>query len=153
MQYQGLKFNFNFDLRALLPGLSYYPRVEYKNCILFPSTWVLNNEEITEIAEGYGSETNFYRISEKIRLKKHFALTEGDNQLLFDQSDPLSIALFIKVIKNKSLVVLQEVFLDDTTDVANHEGKPFAGQFIASVFSGEATYTRKALATIKPEKE
>jgi len=152
MQYQGLKFNFNFDLRALLPGLSYYPRVEYKNCILFPSTWVLNNEEITEIAEGYGSETNFYRISEKIRLKKHFALTEGDNQLLFDQSDPLSIALFIKVIKNKSLVVLQEVFLDDTTDVANHEGKPFAGQFIASVFSGEATYTRKALAQLNRKK-
>ncbi len=150
MQYQGLKFNFN--LRTLLPGISYYPRVEYKNCILFPATWVLNAEEISDIADGSGSADNFFKISEKIRLKRHFALTEGDNQLLFDQSDPGSVALFIKVIKNKAPVVLQEVFLDETTDVCNHEGKPFAGQFIAAVFSREVTYTQSKLGQINRKK-
>ena len=152
MQYQGLKFNFNFDLRALLPGLSYYPRVEYKNCILFPATWVLNAEEIADISDGNASEVNFHKICEKIRLKRHFALTEGDNQLLFDQADPGSIELFTRVIKNKTTIVLQEVFLDEMTDVVDHEGKPFAGQFIAAVFSGEATYTQKALGQLNRKK-
>ncbi|MDR3696108.1 lantibiotic dehydratase [Mucilaginibacter sp.] len=152
MQYQGLKFNFNFDLRTLLPGLSYYPRVEYKNCILFPATWVLNVEEIAEISDGNGSEDNFFKISEKIRLKRHFALTEGDNQLLFDHSDSGSIELFIKIIKNKPLVVLQEVFLDETTDVCNHDGKPFAGQFITAVFSRDVTYIKSALGRLERKK-
>jgi len=152
MQYQGLKFNFNFDLRALLPGLTYYPRVEYKNCILFPATWILNAEEIAEISAGDGSGRNFYKIGEKIRLKRHFALTEGDNQLLFDLLDPESLALFSKIIRNKTQVVLQEVFLDESTAVVNRVGKPFAGQFIASVFSDKVTYTQQALATLNRKK-
>jgi thiopeptide-type bacteriocin biosynthesis protein len=139
LQYQGLKYNFNFDLRALLPGLKYYPRVEYKNCILFPATWTFGKDDINSLAGDMG-EQHFISLSRKIKLKRHFALTEGDNQLLFDQNDNESIALFLKVIRNKKHAILQEAFVEQQPLVKDAEGNPFTGQFIASVFSDEVIY-------------
>lgn len=145
LQHQGLKSNFNLDLKSLLPGLNFYPRVEYRNCILFPATWILRSDEIAEIVQGKDTNFNFQKMSEKIRLQKHFALTEGDNQLIFDRDAAESIALFVTVIKNKSSVILQEAFLDQSAFVKDQSGKPFAGQFAASVYSNDITYQLNGL--------
>ena len=67
LQYQGLKFNYNFDLRALLPGLSYYPRVEYRKCILYPATWILHQQEISEITENADPKDKFDKLCNKDR--------------------------------------------------------------------------------------
>ncbi|SDS98911.1 thiopeptide-type bacteriocin biosynthesis domain-containing protein [Mucilaginibacter mallensis] len=149
LQHQGLKSNFNLDLKSLLPGLNFYPRVEYKNCILFPSTWILGNEEITEIVGGNDTKGSFQKLSEKIRLQKFFALTEGDNQLIFDRDNAESIIMFITVIKNKSSVVLQEVFLDQSTFVGDQTGKPLIGQFAASIYSNDIAYYQNTLAPLQ----
>jgi thiopeptide-type bacteriocin biosynthesis protein len=138
-------------LRTLLPGLNYYPRVEYKKCILFPATWILNAPEIAAIANEPAAGGNFLKICEKNRLAKRFALTEGDNQLLFDRGDGTSIELFKQVIKNKTQVVLHEVFINEATDIKDVSGKPYTGQFIASVFAGEVTYPQKKPAQAIPK--
>ena len=148
LQYQDLKFNFNLDLRSLLPGLKYYPRVEYKNCILFPATWILGVEEINELLNGSGKDS-FVKISNRIRLNKHFALTEGDNQLLFDKDNLQSVDLFLQVIKNKKQAVLQEVFIDEEAKIKDSHGKPYIGQFIASVFADEVTYSQMTSPKLK----
>ncbi|HZY37067.1 MAG TPA: lantibiotic dehydratase [Mucilaginibacter sp.] len=146
LQYQGLKFNYNFDLRLLLPGLSYYPRVEYKKCILYPATWILHDAEITEMSAGFDRKSKFCNVSKKIGLKRQFALTEGDNQLIFDQDDTASVDLFLTLIKGKTLVVLTEVYVDQPSPVVDQAGKGYVGQFIASVFTSSATYPYKTLA-------
>jgi len=152
LQYQDLKFNYTFDLKSLLPGLNFYPRVEYKNCILFPCTWVLDSDEIIEITCDNDLRANFKRLSKKIELKKQFALTEGDNQLIFDLDDLNSINNFVKTIKNKKSVILQEVFLGEESIVQNDAGNPFVGQFMASVFSGEAAYHQSMFSTLNTRK-
>ncbi len=146
LQCQEIKYNYSFDLRSLLPGLSYYPRVEYKNCIVYPATWILHQAEITEISDGVDARNKFDKLCKKIGLKKQFALTEGDNQLVFDQHDPGSIDLFIKMVRSKALVVLNEIFVDDSEYIIDQEDKPFVGQFIASVFSPSTTYSYRTLA-------
>lgn len=140
MQYQGLKYNFNLDLKKLLPGLGYYPRVEYKKCILSPATWMLNAEDLLKLTSGNAHE-EFAALSASIRLKQYFALTEGDNQLFFDSNNPDSVSLFLNVIKNKKTAQLQEVFFDRTSMITDTKGKPFVAQFIASVFSEQQIYS------------
>jgi len=152
LQYQGLKFNYNFDLRALLPGLSYYPRVEYKQCILYPATWILHQPEIAEMTDGLIEKNKFYKVCKKIGLKRWFALTEGDNQLVFDQDDATSLDLFIKTIKNKTLVVLTEAFVDESSQVIDMEGRPYIGQFVASIFSASETYPHRTSALVNRPK-
>jgi thiopeptide-type bacteriocin biosynthesis protein len=136
LQYQGLKASYNFELRSLLPGLKYYPRVEYKNSILCPATWLLGAEEIEKLTD----RQSFFKISSKIRLAENFAFAEGDNQLLFNRYDPQSVDFFLKVVRNKKLALLQEAFVESDTKVVDETGLPYAGQFIASVFSDIVTY-------------
>ncbi|WP_259068124.1 lantibiotic dehydratase [Mucilaginibacter sp. X4EP1] len=152
LQYQGLQGNYSFDLKSLLPGLNFYPRVEYKSCIIFPCTWILSSDEIAEITHDGELKNNFDKLSKKIGLKKQFALTEGDNQLMFDQNDADSISTFIKSIKNKRSVVLQEVFFDEESIVKNQAGESFTGQFIASVFSNETTYHQSVFSTLNSKR-
>jgi len=141
LQFQEVKYNYSFDLRALLPGLSYYPRVEYRKCIIYPATWILHQQEILEISNSPDAKEKFNKLCKKIGLKRQFALTEGDNQLIFDQDDPVSVDLFIKMIRNKTLVVLNEIFVDESEQIVNQAGSPHVGQFIASVFSPATTYS------------
>eukprot|EP01037_Dinobryon_pediforme_P007423 gene7423-7487_t len=143
LQFQDLASGYNLDLKTLLPGLGYYPRVEYKRCILSPATWVLNTEDISLLTAGGCKPADFKKLSLKIKLQRLFALTEGDNQLIFDQENEEELNLFLKTIKNKKSAVLQEVFIDQASVVRNHMDQPLIGQFIASVFSNEATYNRK----------
>jgi lantibiotic biosynthesis protein len=152
LQYQDLKFNYTFDLKSLLPGLNFYPRVEYKNCIIFPCTWVLDSEEIIEITCDNELRGNFKRLSKKIDLKKQFALTEGDNQLIFDLDDLDSVNTFIKTIKNKKSIILQEVFLEDESVVQTASGQPLVGQFMASVFSNEVAYHQSMFSALNSKK-
>ena len=141
LQYQGIKWNYNLDLKALLPGLNFYPRVEYKNCIIFPATWLLNSEDIFEIC----NNNDFKKVADKLNLKRQFALTEGDNQLVFDRDDPASVQLLIKVIKGKNAAIIQEVFIDSSSAVINEDGRPFAGQFTVSITNNEVTYPQHIL--------
>ncbi|WP_461452133.1 lantibiotic dehydratase [Mucilaginibacter sp.] len=138
-QYQGLKSNYNFELKTLLPGLTFYPRIEYKNCILSPATWLLSIEEISKLTDSKNNES-FTVLARDINLSQCFAFTEGDNQLVFDRDKPESIAMFINVIKNKNSVMLQEYFIDEAATVKADDKAPLIGQFTASVVSTSPTY-------------
>lgn len=142
LQYQGLKSNYSIDLKTLLPGLNFYPRIEYKNCILFPATWILNTDEIAELKKEFENTAERNILYKSLRLKKHFALTEGDNQLYFDCDDHKSVLMFMKVISNKSSIILQEVFLDPAELVKNIDHQPLCGQFITAVINNSVTYNQ-----------
>jgi len=140
LQYQGIKNNYNIDLKSLLPGLSFYPRVEFKNCIIFPATWVLKTEDITELCNEFEITANTGILTKKLNLKRHFALAEGDNHLYFDCNDEQSVQMFMQIISKKTSATLQESFVENETFVRNIENKPVCGQFIASVISQDITY-------------
>lgn len=142
LQSHGLKVNYGFDLRALLPGLNFYPRVEYGKCILYPATWILSQQDITEITGGPASG-GFKKIAKKIGLQKYFGLTEGDNQLLFDRDDPAAIDLFIKTIRAKPHATLTEVFIDKRAQVCDQNGRAYVAQFIASLVAAAPVYIQQ----------
>lgn len=149
LQLQGVRANYSFDLRSLLPGLSFYPRVEHRNCIICPAMWVLNDREIAAITTGEPDREKFRNFANEIALHKLFALSEGDNQLIFNADDPASVDLFTKTIKNKTTVVLTEVFVDQPSIVTDENNKPYAGQFIASLIAQEPVYTQQKLNSVK----
>ena len=152
LQHQGLKSNYSIDLKSLLPGLNFYPRVEYKNCILFPATWVLNMDEITELKKEFENTSNRNILYKNLRLKKNFALTEGDNQLYFDCDDNESVKMFMQMISNKNSIILQEVFLDPVESVRNIDNKPICGQFIASIINNRVTYSPMSMEPLSIKK-
>lgn len=141
VQYQYSKSHFTLDMRYYFPGLSFYPRVEYKSAVLHLATWVLNKEEIAALSIENEQQlfADFYSIALRLRLPQVFSLVQGDQQLVFYRERESDILLLAESIKNKSEVVLKEYLQDDKTNsiVKDGRGDGYISQFNAFLYSQE----------------
>ncbi|MCS3796524.1 lantibiotic dehydratase [Niastella sp. OAS944] len=144
LQFQGLKTNLTLDLSHFFPDLKFYPRVVYKSAILTLATWHLNGNDLTFIKNEARSDwqTRFHRLAQSIQLPRFFALTQHDNQLVFDQENEEDILLFLDTIRNYDKVMLTEFLINNegVPDVVDHRGRPLIGQYIASLYQNEPVY-------------
>ncbi|WDF79007.1 lantibiotic dehydratase [Mucilaginibacter sp. KACC 22773] len=110
LPYQYGRFNLSLDLRQYFPGQEFYPRVVYRNTILYLATWVLTKDEIAALQqESFGKALMaFQQLSKKVKLCRTFSLVEGDQQLVFDQESEDEIAFFCSCIRQKTEVILKE---------------------------------------------
>lgn len=135
VSYQYSRFALDLDLRAFFPGLTYYPRVTYKNTILHLATWVipevqvrlLNQKETPDIL------ANFRNVAGNLDLPPVFSLVEGDQQLVFYRDTEADIIFFSTCIRQKNEVVLKEYLTEekDNTLIKNQNGQAMASQFNA----------------------
>lgn len=144
LQYQGIQANFTFDLSNFFPGMSFYPRVEYKSAILYLATWHLKKEQFISIV-GAPVEQGLAllkALANKLKLPRHITVTEHDNQLVFDLESEKDKVLFLHTIKHKEDVVVNEFpFADeDEPVVADQRKKPYIHQFIAALYHQQEVY-------------
>lgn len=142
LQYQGLAVNWGLHVESLLPGLEYYPRIEYKRCILSPAIWILKQEELPKI-KGQAAYETFKLFAETRRISRFFALGSADRYLVFDLDDPAGIALFLSEAGNLARIKLEEFFMPDeeAAILRNEKGEVFVHQFVASLSCTERSYT------------
>jgi thiopeptide-type bacteriocin biosynthesis protein len=131
--YQYSRFGLEFDLRSFFPGLSYYPRVTYKNTILYLATWIVTEAQIKSIAKKEVPDllASFRDLAKELFLPPAFSLVEGDQQLVFYRDREKDVLFFVACIKQKSEVVLKEHLLEDSdnTLVKDQNGRGMTSQF------------------------
>lgn len=110
LPYQYGRSNLGLDLRYYFPGQPIYPRVVYKNAILCLATWVVSGAELESLQhpDPVQSVKAFKRISQQLSLPVYFFLTEGDQQLVFNQVREQEIYFFCQCVRQKDEVVLRE---------------------------------------------
>ena len=95
-----------------LEAAPYLPRVVSGRLVFARARWRLLAAEIRPLAEASGPER--WRRAEawrrERRLPRLVALSDGDNELLLDFANPLSLDAVIEVVKSRDEVVLTEVF-------------------------------------------
>lgn len=133
LQFQGIKADLSFSLVELFPGMEYYPRVEIGNAVISPATWILTEEQLKKINEGWTWQ-------EELRLTDHFSLHEGDNFLVFDRNNPDDMLMFVKCIKNKKTATVTEYVLPVESELKNEAGAPFAAQMVACIINQKGSY-------------
>lgn len=132
LPYQYGQSNFSFNLPDLFPGLSYYPRVEYKNAIISPATWVLDGHSLSGLLQAAEPEimTVFQKLAAKISLPVLFMLSEGDQQLVFNAESSRDVRHFREVVHNREQLTLMEfIHGQDATITKDEHGNPFVAQF------------------------
>ncbi len=144
LQYQGLAANWGLNMERLLPGLDFYPRIEYKRCILSPAAWILKPEELPE---GPGAYDQFKQMAERRCISRFFALSSADRYLVFDLQDPAEISLFLSEARNSVQIKLEEFFIPDEENpiLRNEQGEVFVHQFVAGLSCTEITYTHSGI--------
>ncbi|MEZ2336409.1 lantibiotic dehydratase [Mucilaginibacter sp. RCC_168] len=109
LPYQYGRSNLGLDMRQFFPGLSFYPRVEYKDTILSLATWIIKVQHIAELQGDLKDiRKAFTALSTPIRLPRYFSLAEGDQELVFDGQSERDIVFFCNCIRQKKEVVLKE---------------------------------------------
>jgi thiopeptide-type bacteriocin biosynthesis protein len=132
LQYQGLSARLNFDLESLFPGLNFYPRVSYGNCVLAPAKWKLSAADIPFHAEAISS------LRERFDLPSVVSLGRGDQQLVFDLNEAADVVFFLSCLRGESTVALTEYLLSDRGITSGH--KPIAGQYLGLLAFDETVY-------------
>jgi lantibiotic biosynthesis protein len=138
LQTQGLRGGLGFNWGSLSGYYFFLPRVRYKNIVLHEATWQLNKEQIEllikELSEG---KTDLIK---KWHMPDTVVLADSDNELLVQLDVPLSVAAFIKTIKNRGQIVLKEFPGGAPGITGSRNGKLYMNQFVAPIIKNEAVY-------------
>lgn len=134
LQHQNLHTSFGFQWGAMADKFKFLPRITYKNVILEPATWNLTKTDITSFSFGIGAGVG-------LKFPRFMLLADGDNELLIDWQNPLSIEAFNDATKNRDGFQLKE-FLHEKADevIKNKQKEGFINQFIALLVREKSVY-------------
>lgn len=122
------------ELESFFPGLRFYPRVIYKQTILCLAQWKLDTNDVKALSSADEQHVSrlFYKLKLRYGLTDVFALTRGDQQIIFDSRKLEELKFFVNCIRSQTSVKLQEVFIDQKT------GEYVTQQFNAFVLASAA---------------
>lgn len=115
LQAYQLKGSIQFSWGVLSQKLKYLPRVRWKNIVLAPAQWRLRKHDIEQLANLF-AQRDMQQIQtwrKALGLPKLFVLAEGDNELLVDTTNRLSLSSFLQIVKNRPMgCLLKESLVD-----------------------------------------
>lgn len=152
LQYQSLAYNLGLHIENILPGLDYYPRIEFKECILSPAKWILEKEDLPDRTDKLACQ-KFRLLAERHGINRFFALSNADRYLVFDRDDPAGIQLLLSEAGNLNEIRLEEFFMPDQKNavLTNDQGEVFVHQFIAGLVCKEICYTYPGVSRYNPK--
>lgn len=148
IQYQGLQNIFSFSLGGLIPQLDHYPRVEYKNVILSLEEWQITPGEWEAFVSGAGTTADVAAWVRQKSLPRHFAVTQGDRQIIIDSERASDLQLLSGLFKSSipSKIIIKEFpFAENATEYAARDeyGNLFVAEYIAHIFNKGTVYGNK----------
>lgn len=131
MQTQNIQEDTYFDWGNLKNNFSFLPRVEIEGVIVSLATWQLKKDKFKLLLEKNNLIKNALEWQEKWQLPDLVLLADGDNELLINLKDELSLSMFIAEINKRDAIVLKEFLFDEKTAlVKDGKGNVYTNEFI-----------------------
>lgn len=124
LQYQGIHRNLFLRLRDSLPGLDYYPEIYYRNIIVSPRTWRI------EQSNAIGSTNQIREILTSKKISRFVKTGTSDQTLVFDLHKDEDLGFLLLYLKQQKTIYLEETKMPDVSAFADQTGKPYLPQFI-----------------------
>ncbi len=149
IQSQGLQPNLTLRPSVLIPGLPYYPRIQFRNIIVAPAAWLLDRSLLKDIVSW---EQKSSILSEHLRLKlpcTHVRMGLGDQTLLLDINNKNDLAMILSFWEHDDQVYVEEAYLPHSPVFTNINGQQFLPQVVVTL-----THTKKVWDGLKfPSKQ
>jgi thiopeptide-type bacteriocin biosynthesis protein len=154
LQSQGFQSDLGFNWDLVFPNAKFTPRLTYENVVLHLATWRLQRQDYHDMAHKADEllPAGFRVFAKKWNLPRFFTLADGDNELLVDAENALTVQVFAGTIRQRNAIQLKEfLFTPQKSHVRDTHGRPYVHQFIASFVRKDACYTaEKAVAAPAP---
>lgn len=124
LQHQDTHKNLYLRLRDRLPGLTYYPKVYYRNIILSPQTWRVDS---TEVGNTIGQLRDMLRTK---GVPGFIKTGNADQTLSFDITSDEDLQFLLQQIKKHRSVYLEETEKPAKTMIRDQSGNQYMAQFI-----------------------
>jgi thiopeptide-type bacteriocin biosynthesis protein len=119
------------------------PRLTYQRVVLAPATWHLDAADWQPLLAAPPADfmACLAAFRQQWQLPRHYALADGDNELLIDADNELLARVWLDAIRQRPHIELREYLLEPAASpVHDAAGRPFAQQFIALLVRQEACY-------------
>jgi len=136
LQGEGKQTGLTFAWNIRLPGIYFYPRLQYKAVILSPAQWHLPAETYQALLDAQAAErpAAFRQFVSQWKLPRFFVLSNGDQELLIDTEDEHIIPAFTGEIKESPQIILKEfLYASDNAITKDANGRPYVHQLIGIV--------------------
>lgn len=143
LQTQQLQGGLSFGWGSMARHFRYLPRVRYRDMILYEATWQLRKADLAPLLDaGEWSPAVIARFRETWQMPQRLVLADGDNELLVDLDNRLSVETFLSTVRDREGVVLKEFNLPDAA-VTDGEGRPYANQLVAVLMNNGNVYAKR----------
>jgi len=137
LQHQNGRTVLGFFLNDAAQQLDYLPRVVYKNCILSQARWTVRGKETKTFVEIKDDSELLQKIKEWQKMRNipdKVLLADGDNELYVDLNNPLSIRVWLSIVKKRPSFRMEEFLFDPATAVVHGPEGVFTNEFIFAFY-------------------
>ncbi|KAK6025577.1 thiopeptide-type bacteriocin biosynthesis domain protein [Ostertagia ostertagi] len=140
LQHQGINAYHQFDLHTILPGLAYYPRLQFRNLILSSAKWIIKSTELYGSGQSTGKIASSRAYLRSIGVTGYFKSGFADQTLCFHIDNDRDMECFLRYTEKMSKITIEEVVMGEEPVVRDEKGSPYVAQFIASLVHHEEIY-------------
>ena len=119
------------------------PRLIYNHIVLGLATWYLSEDDLQGLYQATPADIAacFMQFKKKWALPRRFILVNGDQELLVDTDNWLTVKAWIEIIRKQRNILLKEfLFNPEDTTVVDAQNYTHTSQFIASLIKTEKAY-------------
>ena len=146
LQHHKIQTTLSFSLSSILPDLSYYPRLQFRNIVLSAAKWKVEKKSYEELLDGITAIKNCREYLEDIGVPAFFKAGLSDQTLCFNLQSDDDIDAFIQFMQKKESVYVEEVIIPNNNIVVDERGKPYLAQFNLSMYHKERVFGNFAFA-------
>ncbi|HWV72257.1 MAG TPA: thiopeptide-type bacteriocin biosynthesis protein, partial [Pseudosphingobacterium sp.] len=142
LQHQGLRTNFLPNLQDIIPGLSHYPRMFYKNLIVSREKWKLAYSGLQ--SKGLEQEEYLGNILKEKKVSIYFRTGTGDQTLLFQRDSKTDMRMLSELLRRNKELLIEEAFLPADSKLMDNKGNPHCCEFMVTLQHNDTVYHEPA---------
>ncbi|WEK21533.1 MAG: thiopeptide-type bacteriocin biosynthesis protein [Candidatus Pedobacter colombiensis] len=132
LQHQNIQSRLLFDIETLIPGLNFYPRIQYNNIVISPAKWKIQVSAI--------NIDHLKAEMDRMEVVRHFTAGNGDQTLCFDKESEADMLSFKRYVAQKTDFIITEAFIKAENLVNDVDGKNYCQQFMISLQHSTTLY-------------
>ena len=132
---------FSVSMEKMFPGLSYYPRIQFKNIIVAREKWLVVYKDFLVLFQA-GSDVHAVLRSHfsSLGMKQYVMFKAADMTLCFDLTSDADLESLLVLLKKQGEFYLEEAFVAERSDLKDEAGRAYKSQLILALTHGERIY-------------
>lgn len=132
LQHQGTHKNLYLKLIDRIPGLSYYPRVQFRNIIVSPATWRIDLKDFRSSMEK-SSQQLLQQFFIDNAITRHIRVAKGDQTLCIDTQDKDDLLQLWTMLTRNGIMHLEETLVPNKSMIRDTDGAHYMAQYMLSL--------------------